>query len=424
MAATVEPVTVTSPDLEARRAAGAARLAATGYPTTRDEEWRFTPVQPVTHGTWADAAPAAVAPAALEPFLFGHADWSVLVFVNGHYAPALSQVRQPADVTVSTLAEALAAGNPVAHRHALAHAPVERSAFVAENAARSADGGFVHVAAGADVALPVHLVHVASPEAAGTVKFPRTLVVVERGARLNLVESYVALPGAERYVTNAVTEVVTGANAWVEHTRLQRESEAGYHIGWTQVTQERDSHYRNFTLAAGGQLSRHDLTVRLGGPNAETLMYGLYLGRHEQLHDNHTTIHHDHPDCRSWEVYKGILADRARGVFNGKIFVDPIAQKTDAKQTNRALLLSPDAKVDTKPQLEIFADDVKCTHGATIGYLDPMPLFYGRSRGIPREAAHRMLTYAFCCEVTDEIRLGPVRTELERLVRERVGLLA
>jgi Fe-S cluster assembly protein SufD len=187
------------------------------------------------------------------------------------------------------------------------------------------------------------------------------------------------------------------------------------------VTQARDSHYRSFSLAMGGALARHNLQARLNDENVETLLYGLYLTRGDQLVDNHTAIHHDQPNCRSWEVYKGILDDHSRAVFNGKVFVRPEAQKTDAKQTNRNLLLSDAARVDTKPQLEIFADDVKCTHGATVGRLDDLALFYARSRGVPAREAERLLTYAFAAEVIGEVALDPVRVELERLLRERLG---
>jgi Fe-S cluster assembly protein SufD len=245
--------------------------------------------------------------------------------------------------------------------------------------------------------------------------------VVERGARASVIESYVTLADGQAYWTNPVTEVAAGAGAWLEHTRIQRESERAFHVGLTNVDQQRDSHYRSFTLAMGAALSRHNLHVRLNDENIETLMYGLYLTRGEQVADNHTAIYHDRPNCRSWEVYKGVLDDRSRAVFNGKVFVQPEAQKTDAKQTNRNLLRSDLAKVDTKPQLEIFADDVKCTHGATVGRLDDIGLFYARSRGIPAEAAERLLTYAFAAEVIDEVALEPVRLELDRLVLERLG---
>jgi Fe-S cluster assembly protein SufD len=267
----------------------------------------------------------------------------------------------------------------------------------------------------------VHFLYVSTTEAAGTVTHPRNLIVVDRDARAAVIESYVTLAPGEVYWTNPVTEVAAGEGSWLEHTRIQRESEFAYHVGLTHVNQHRDSHYRSFTMAMGAALARHNLHVRLNAENIETLMYGLYLTQGEQLADNHTAIYHDQPNCRSWEVYKGVLDDRSRAVFNGKVFVRPEAQKTDAKQTNRNLLLSDGARVDTKPQLEIFADDVKCTHGATVGRLDDSALFYARSRGIPVLAAERLLTYAFAAEVIEEVALEPVRLELERLVRERLA---
>jgi Fe-S cluster assembly protein SufD len=279
----------------------------------------------------------------------------------------------------------------------------------------------VQVSAGSDLKDPIHLVFLATDEAEDCAIQPRSLILVGRGARASVVESYVSAGFAGRYWTNTVTEVLADASCWVEHTRIQRESERAYHIGGTFVAQARDSHYRSFSLAMGGALARHDLQARLNDENVETLLYGLYLTRGGQLADNHTAIHHDQPNCRSWEVYKGILDDHSRAVFNGKVFVRPEAQKTDAKQTNRNLLLSDAARVDTKPQLEIFADDVKCTHGATVGRLDDIALFYARSRGVPAREAERLLTYAFAAEVVAEVALEPVRVELERLVRERLG---
>jgi Fe-S cluster assembly protein SufD len=285
------------------------------------------------------------------------------------------------------------------------------------------DGALVYVPAGVALEQPIHVVFVTSPDAAGSVAHPRNLIVVERQARASVVESYVTLAEGATYFTNAVTEVFSGEGAWTEHTRIQRESEQAYHVGLTQVDQARDSHYRSFTLAMGGAISRHNLHVKLNAPNIETLMYGLYLTHGEQVVDNHTAIFHDHPNCNSWEVYKGVLEERSRAVFNGKVFVKPEAQKTDAKQTNRNLLLSDGAKVDTKPQLEIFADDVKCTHGATVGQLDQTAMFYLTSRGLPQHVAKKMLTYAFAAEVVDEVALEPVRQELDRLLLARLGHL-
>jgi Fe-S cluster assembly protein SufD len=404
------------------RRAAIERFAAVGFPTSRDEEWRFTPVAPIARAEFRPALPGTVTREALAPFLFGHAEWPQLVFVNGKYAPELSVVPAlPSGVKLGNLASALRRDGALLERHLTRHARPETTPFAALNTAFMRDGALVYVPPGTVLDDPIHLLFVTSPDAGGSVAYPRNLVIVERGARASVVESYVTLAEGASYFTNAVTEVVSGEDAWTEHTRIQRESERAYHMGFTHVDQARGSHYRSFTLAMGGAIARHNLHVRLNAPGIETLMYGLYLARGEQVVDNHTAIYHDQPNCNSWEVYKGVLSDRARAVFNGKVFVKPEAQKTDAKQTNRNLLLSPTAKVDTKPQLEIFADDVKCTHGATVGFLDPLSLFYLRSRGIPPETAQRVLTYAFAAEVVDEVALAPVREELTRLVLARLG---
>ena len=411
--------------LEATRRTAMERFAATGFPTSRDEEWRFTPVGPIAQTPWRPAfGSAAVSREQLDPFVFGHPEWTTLVFVNGVFYEALSSVGVLATgLRVGSLSDALNTDGAVIEAHLGRHAPTGSSPFTALSTAFMREGGFVHVPANTDVTRPVHLVFVTTDEAVGSVTYPRNLIVVEDGARASVIESYVTLAPAGTYWTNAVTEVVAGSNSWLEHTRIQRESERAFHIGSTHVDQYRDSHYRSFSMAMGGALARHNLHVRLNGENVEALMYGLYLTRGEQLVDNHTAIYHDQPNCRSWEVYKGVLDGRSRAVFNGKVFVRPEAQKTDAKQTNRNLLLSDSAKVHTKPQLEIFADDVKCTHGATVGRLDEVALFYARSRGVPAAEAQRLLTYAFAAEVIEEVALEPVRDELERLVRERLGTL-
>jgi Fe-S cluster assembly protein SufD len=425
-AAQSSTATVDTPEwLDAMRRAAMERFAVTGFPAARDEEWRFTPIAPIARTSWPPPSGAAeVSRGLLEPFIFGHPEWTTLVFINGIFSEGLTSVG-PMDpgVRVGNLAEAVSAGWSGVEFHLGRHAPIASSAFTALSTAFMRDGGFVHVQANTDGTRPVHLLFVTTDEALGAVTHPRNLIVVEPGARASVIESYVTLATSGTYWTNAVTEVAAGANSWLEHTRIQRESERAYHIGSTHVDQHRDSHYRSFTMAMGGELARHNLHVRLNDENIETLMYGLYLSRGEQVVDNHTAIYHDQPNCRSWEVYKGVLDDRSRAVFNGKVFVKPEAQKTDAKQTNRNLLLSDSAKVNTKPQLEIFADDVKCTHGATVGRLDEAALFYARSRGVPAEEAQRLLTYAFAAEVIEEVELEPVRAELERLVRERLGTL-
>jgi Fe-S cluster assembly protein SufD len=404
-------------ELVARRREAFDRFATAGFPTTRDEEWRFTPLAPIARTEWRlDGGTGAAAPAAelFTPFRFGRPEWVTLVFVNGRFDAGLSH-RPSLDggVVVESLAEALR-GDPALLGQ------VRATPFSELNAAFARDGALVRVPAGVSLLDPIHLLFVTTADAQGAATHPKNVLHVGRGARAQFVESYVSL-GAATYFTNAVTEVVVADGAWVEHSRIQRESEAAYHIGYTQVEQARDSHYRSFTLAMGGAIARHDLRARLGAENVETLLYGLYLARGDQLVDNHTVIYHDQPNCRSWEVYKGILDGKSHAVFNGKVLVQPEAQKTDAKQTNRNLLLSDGAKVDTKPQLEIFADDVRCTHGATVGRLDETAYFYLQSRGIPRAAARQLLTYAFAAEVVGEVDSVPVREALDRLIRQRLG---
>jgi len=423
--------TVEGPEwLEPVRRSAMERFAQTGFPSAREEEWRFTPVTPIAQGTWQPAwtrEPAegrVVSREQLAPFVFGHEEWATLVFVNGEYAPDLSVAGGlPDGVLVTSLGEALRNGDEIVRQHLTRYARPEDSPFTALNTALLRDGGFFYVPPGTELSSPVNLVFLTTADAADTVTHPRNLIVVERNARAAIVESYVTIAPGARYWTNPVTEVVTGTNSWVEHARIQRESESAYHVATTQVEVQRDGHYRSFSMAMGAALARHNLNVRLADQYSEALLYGLYITRGEQLADTHTVLYHDHPNCHSWEVYKGILDGRSRAVFSGKVVVQPEAQKTDAKQTNRNLVLSDHAKVDTKPQLEIFADDVKCTHGATVGRLDERARFYARSRGLPAAVADRLLTYAFAAEVVDEVAIAPVREELDRLVFERLGAL-
>ena len=412
--------------LTALRREGAERFQATGFPTSQDEEWRFTPIGALARTRFSPPSSASscldLDRSSLDEFFFGHAEWPTLVFINGQFAAPLSTRSSVSDgIAVLTLAEALEQHPDLGSEHFGRHAVADTTPFAALNQAMAESGAVVVIREGVEVTTPIHLVYVSAPEADATATHLRNLIVVEPGARGAIVESFVTLNPESSYFTNAVTEISMGRGAWLEHARIQRESERAYHIGYTHVSQERDSHYRSFTLAMGAALSRHNLHTNLGGPESEALLYGLSLVRGEQLADNHTAIHHAEPNCRSWEVYKAILADRSRGVFNGKVLVDPIAQKTDAKQTNRSLLLSPDARMDTKPQLEIFADDVKCTHGATVGQLDEITYFYCQSRGIPRALAQSILTRAFAAEVIDEVAIAPVREFLNELVARRLG---
>ncbi|MEO5825565.1 MAG: Fe-S cluster assembly protein SufD [Gemmatimonadales bacterium] len=415
----------TGPDwLVALRQAGLDRFAEVGIPTSKNEEWRFTPVGPIGTLEWKAAGESAVVRAEdIAPYLFGKNDWPLLVIVDGVVDKSLSSLQLlTGGATFGSLAGAIAAGRPEVEAHLGRHASPDVTPFSALNAAVIADGAFLHVPADVVLPTPVQVLHVVTRGAHDAVVSPRVLAVLDRGARASIIESFVTLADTP-YFTNTCSESVLGENAWLEYVRVQREGSKAWHIGLSRVDQDRDSHYRSFTLNMGGKLARHDLHTKLNAPNIETLLYGLYLTKGEQLVDNHTAIFHDHPNCNSWEVYKGVLAEKSRAVFNGKVLVKPEAQKTDAKQTNRNLLLSNDAKVNTKPQLEIFADDVKCTHGATIGKLDEQQRYYMATRGIGGKTAQALLIWAFAAEVLMEVSVAPVREALEGVVRRQLDAL-
>ncbi|MEP6571722.1 MAG: Fe-S cluster assembly protein SufD [Gemmatimonadota bacterium] len=398
------------------------RFAQVGFPAARDEDWRFTNISPISGGTFqlAPADVSGVAAARLNPYLFAIPGASRLVFINGRYAPGLSHLESfPAGARVRNLASAYSADGAITQRHLGQYARPERNGFVALNTAFMPDGAFIHVPAGVDLGAPVHLLFLTDARSAARAIYPRNLIVLERGARAAVLESYVGLDDVAS-LTNAVTEIVVSEGATIEHLKIQRESEHAYHIGTAHIHQERDSRSTSHSVSLGGAIARNDLDVTLAGSGIESTLLGLYLGRGRQLVDNHTAIRHAYPSCSTREVYKGILDDASHAVFNGKVFVTPEAQKTDAKQTNRNLLLSDRARIDTKPQLEIFADDVKCTHGATVGRLDPMSFFYLQSRGIGLPLARRILTYAFAAEVLEEIPFESVRLGLEQTVLRRL----
>jgi Fe-S cluster assembly protein SufD len=395
-----------------------------GYPTTRNEDWRFTSVQPIVDAQFRSiAAPGGeVTAEQVAAAAFGHPEWPTVVFVNGRHAPELSSLdRLPAGVRVVDLATALdgAGGvDEVVERHLAQVASGEAHAFTALNTALMHDGAVVHVAADARAPEPIHLVFVSDALAAEGAAHLRNLVVLERHAAATVIESYVAV-GDARYFTNAVTEAVVADGATLTHYKIQRESERAFHVGTLDARQARDSHFVSFSFATGAALSRTNVYTRLGGPGCGATLNGLYMADGTQHVDHQTRIEHVEPNCYSRELYKGVLDGQSHGVFNGKVYVHPEAQQTDGKQTNNTLLLSPTAQIDTKPQLEIFADDVKCTHGATVGRLDATSMFYMQSRGIDADAARRLLTYAFAADVLETLELAPVKVELERLTLER-----
>ena len=397
------------------------RFAALGMPTTRLEPWRFTNVAPIagTAFTLAPLAEQAAAKADAAPHALAGPG---LTFINGRYvAPASDVAGLPDGVEAVSLADALAsdAGETRAavEAHLASGAGFEEEAFTALNTALLHDGAVVRVPANTVIEQPIQLLFVTSPPAAGgpVMTHPRVLLVVGENAQVRIVESYGG-GGGSPYLTNTVTEVIAGPNAVVDHYKLVRESLSAYHIGSMHLRLDRAANFSSHAVTLGGAIVRNDAQARLDGEGVECTLNGLYLANGRRLVDNHTTIRHAKPHCSSHELYKGILDGEARAVFNGKIIVDIDAQKTDAKQTNKALLLSEDAQINTKPELEIFADDVKCTHGATVGQLDDDALFYLRARGLGLDQARSVLIHAFASDLLNRIAIEPVRAQLDELL--------
>jgi Fe-S cluster assembly protein SufD len=400
------------------RERSAARFTALGFPTVRDEEWRFTNPAPVVTVEYKPADGGAHLTAQqIDAFLWGSAPNRVVV-VNGRYSPELSRVTAlPAGVRAGSLSAyvngALQADAETAQRLLGQLADVNERAFAALNTAHLDDGAYVHIPEGVVVDEPIDILFVSANTAGApaSISHPRCLIVVGDRAQARLVETYVGLDGA--YLANAVTEVFVGESGVLDHYKVQQDSLSSSHVASMHVHAARSANFSSHSFALGGRFVRNDVVAKLDGEGAEVTLNGLYLADGDRLVDNHTTIDHARAHCPSHEVYKGILGGRARAVFNGKIIVRPDAQKTDAKQTNRALLLSDDALINTKPQLEIFADDVKCTHGATIGQLDEDAIFYLRARGLTFAEARDMLIHAFAGQILDRVQIAPLKQALE-----------
>jgi Fe-S cluster assembly protein SufD len=407
------------------RLSAITRFEELGFPTTKNEDWHFTSVAPIAEREFEPlvgrGVVTGVSRADLAPFTFGGDDWHTLVFLNGRFNAALSGTTSlPDGVSVMPIARAYDELPLLLEQHLGRIASIDAHTFTALNTAFINDGAVVHVSKDVAVEKPIHLLFVSDAGATNGVAQPRNLIVLDRFAKATVMESYAALPGAKgEYFTNAVTEAVLADGATLTHLKLQRESELAYHVGTFDVRQGRDSHLVSFSFAIGGALSRTNVYTELRGEGCGATLNGLYLGDGTQHIDHQTRIEHVEPNCYSRELYKGILDGSAHGVFNGKVFVHPAAQKTDGKQTNNTLLLSEKAQIDTKPQLEIFADDVKCTHGATVGRLDDTALFYMKSRGVNARTARELLTYAFAADVLETIELQAVKEGLELAVLQR-----
>lgn len=411
---------------QAIRKTAIRRFAALGFPTDQDLDWQYTSVRPITAipFTPMDGLDVTgVTTDRLANAAFRATVACQLVFVNGYYAPELSsKAPPPPGVRVGNLAGLLATDPRVLEPSLGRYAETQRHAFTALNTALFADGAFVQIARGTSLDLPIHLLFISMSTENPLISHPRVMLLAERDTKASVIESYVGGGGhkAIPYFTNAVTEVVVGENARIDHYRLQRESETAFHIARLQVRQDRASVFTSHVLSFGGSLARTDVNVTLNAEGAECTLNGLYVVSGRQHVDHHTIIDHVKPHSSSRELYKGVLDGEARAVFNGSIIVRPDAQKTDAMQTNKNLLLSNDAVIHTKPELQIFANDVKCKHGATIGQISADALFYLRSRGISQEAARRLLIYAFVSDMLDRIGVESLRTGVAAWLSSRL----
>jgi Fe-S cluster assembly protein SufD len=402
-------------------------------------------VTPIAEREFTLAPPNGADAVGIDAHRLPDASAAELVFVNGHYVHALSRLGAlPDGVRVGSLASSLTATPDVVARHLSRMAPIESQPFVALNTAFLGEGAFIELPAGAIVEGPIHLLFVTTeqvrlpafakgfggsavasreggkPDTTTVMSHPRVLVILGANSQASIVETY-AGPAGTKYFTNTVSDIVVGDNAVLSHVKLQYEGDDAFHISATHVDVKRSGTYVSNAISLGGGLVRNDIAAVLSGEGVDCTLNGLYYADAERLVDNHTAIDHAQPHCDSREIYKGILADRARGVFNGKIIVRPDAQKTDAKQTNRALLLSEDARINTKPQLEIFANDVKCTHGAAVGQLDDEALFYLRSRGLSHAAARRLLIRAFAADVLNRMPIDAVRSSVEARLQQQLA---
>ena len=405
--------------LQDLRQRGRESFAALGLPSRRQEEWRFTRLKGIEEEIFQ---PPDVVASRIDISPWRVSDAHLLVFIDGIFSPDVSEVSDlPDGVVVSNLVLATASNSKAVTEHLGSLAGLERHPFAALNTALVADGAFIHLPAGVEMERPIQLVFVSGSEGRPTLSAPRILIVAEAASRATVVEQYLGDGGTS--LSCPVSEIVLAEDAVLDHVVVQEEEISAHHLAVRQIRLAAASRYSAQTLSLGGALTRSDIGVVLDGEGVEASLDGLYLADGAQQADTHLTVRHARPNCNSHQLYKGILAGSARAVFNGRIIVDQDAQKTDANQPTRNLLLSDDATVHSNPQLEIFADDVRCTHGSTVGRLDEEAVFYLRSRGIARDEAIRMLTLAFAGEVLERVPIEALRERLELVVASRLAAM-
>lgn len=409
--------------LETLRGEGISQFESAGFPSARDEQWRFTNIQPITRtefilGSLREDLHATDLAA---QYSFGSDAASEVVLVNGVFSPRLSQIgKLPKGVIVTSLAEAIELHGEKVQKALGKHADIRKNPFVALNSGFVRDGAFIYLPRNTTLESPIHIVYVATDGKAPTVSHPRTLVIAEDNVELPIVESFTGASGT--YLTNAVTEIILGNDCRIDHCKLQQESLNAYHVATMQVRLGRQTQFVSHAITIGAKITRNDLNCLMDGEAAYATLNGLVLIKGTQHCDNHTMLDHAFPNCPSHELYKHVLDDKATGVFKGQILVRQPAQKTDSKQNSKSLLLSDDATMNSQPALEIYADDVKCTHGSTTGPVDEDMVFYLRSRGVGYDAARHLLTYAFAADVTRRIKIEPVRRRVEDYMANQHGL--
>ena len=405
---------------------GFTRFGETGFPTTRDEDWRFTNLSAIaqTHFRLVRNGHRLPSRSEIEPYRIAGAACQ-LVFVDGRFAPELSSLgKLPDRVKVANLAAQMADDPRPVEAHLGHYLDIRRDPFSALNTAFIEDGAYIHIGKGVVLQEPIHLLFISVAHGAPTVSHPRNLIVAEENSQATFIEDYVSLGLGEKALCNTVTELVAGDHSVLSHYMIEREHEQAFNISTLRIQQGRAADFASHSVLLGGALVRNNVHPVLAGEGGECLINGLFIGSGRQHLDNYMLVEHASPHCGSRQFYNGILDGHAHGVFHGRIIVHKDAQKTDAKQTNRNLLLSDTAQIDTKPQLEIYADDVKCTHGATIGQIEENALFYLRSRGIDETSARRLLLMAFASECLDRMKEGPARTYVEDLIHRDLRRVA
>ena len=407
--------------LQTLRQSGFDRFSATGFPTTRDEDWRFTNISAIVRTNFQLNRNGHRLPTKQQVESYRIAGTVCqLTFVDGRFLPQLSSpAALPKGVTVAGLAAQLVSKPQQVKPHLGRYLNTQRDPFAALNTAFLEDGGFVQIAKNTVLEEPIHLLFISTAHEAPTMSHPRNLIVVEEGSQATIIEEYVSLGGGET-LCNTATELVAGDGAVVSHYMIERESVEAFNVSTLRMEQGRNASIASYSVLIGGALVRNNVHPVLAGEGGECFISGLFIGNGSQHLDNYMLVEHAQPHCGSRQFYNGILGGSAHGVFHGRIVVHKDAQKTDAKQTNRNLLLSDQAQIDTKPQLEIYADDVKCTHGATIGQIEENALFYLRSRGIDEASARRLLVLAFASECLDRMKEGPARNHVETLIHARL----